>query len=293
MSASDALDVFYDPVRQVFAGYGKMWIDGPTGKMGWKHAIARTESPDFVRWSGPQLVIAPDDQDAPEVEFHTAPVFWHAGRYFALIQVLNRTQGGGVMDIELGISRDGLQWDRPFRRSFVLPRRSGREFDSGSILTCATPVVLENEIRFYYGGYSGGATGDDDYSLTTGIGFATIPRDRFAGIEPVERSAQPTLRQPVEHRGQITFKPLDLHRVQHLTVNTDAQHGSVRGELLAANGRRLRGFSEEDAVPVRGNHLRQELRWTQSTLADLPAEPVLLRLHLDRAVVFALTLEYY
>ena len=57
LSMSDALDAIYDPVRQVFAIYGKMWIDGPDGGMHWKHAMGRTESNDFIHWSKPQLVL--------------------------------------------------------------------------------------------------------------------------------------------------------------------------------------------------------------------------------------------
>ena len=33
LSMADAYDVFYDPVRDAFAAYGKMWIDGPDGRM--------------------------------------------------------------------------------------------------------------------------------------------------------------------------------------------------------------------------------------------------------------------
>ena len=33
-----AYDVFYDPPRQSFVNYAKMWIDGPDGGMHWKHA---------------------------------------------------------------------------------------------------------------------------------------------------------------------------------------------------------------------------------------------------------------
>ena len=59
--------------------------------------------------------------------------------------------------------------------------------------------MLEDEIRFYYGAYSQGATGSDDIKLTTGIGLATLPRDRFAGLRPVPRSDQPTLKKPLEN----------------------------------------------------------------------------------------------
>ncbi|KAB2669636.1 MAG: hypothetical protein DVB31_06045 [Verrucomicrobia bacterium] len=290
LSASDGTDAFYDPVRGVFAIYGKMWIDGPAGGMGWKHGIGRTESRDFVHWSAPRLLLTPDDADPPGLEFHTAPVFWHAGRYFALIQILNRAEGGGVVDVELGISGDGLRWNRPFRRNLVLPRGGDRGFDSGAVLTCATPVVLEDEIRFYYGGYSGGATGGDDYSFTTGIGFATLRRDRFAGIRPVDRSAEPTLRKPLEGVGQVTLKPVDLEGFRHLTVNADATGGAVRVELLGEDGRRLRGFAGGDAVPLRGDGLRHEARWTGQAEGALPHGRAMIRLHLERATVYAVTL---
>ena len=152
---SDAVDAMWDPVRKVYAIYGKMWIDGPDGGMFWKHAMGRIESTDFVNWSDPELVLAPDDHDPSHVEFHTSPVFYHAGRYFALKQNLDRGTGGGTINIELAVSVDGRNWSRPFQNDYVLPRGDGDAFDGGSIFTNATPVVLDDEIRFYYGAYSG------------------------------------------------------------------------------------------------------------------------------------------
>ena len=291
LSISDATDACFDPIRRVFAIYGKMWIDGPRGGMGWKHGMGRTESTDFIHWSPPQLLLTPDDQDAPELEFHTAPVFWHAGRYFALLQDLNRGKGGGVIDIELGVSQDGLRWERPFRKPFVLARSEGRQFDSGSILTCSTPVILENEIRFYYGGYSGGATGDDDYSLTSGVGFATIRRDRFAGVRAEERSAQSSLRKPLEHVGQITLKPVDLGAFHRLTLNADASTGSGRVELLDEGGRRIRGFSKDECVEITGDSLRHKVGWAGQPDGTLPPGRVMVRVHLQHASLFAVTFE--
>lgn len=289
LSASDADDAMYDPVRGLFAIYGKMWIDGPAGGMGWKHGLGRTESRDFMHWSHPQLLLTPDDLDPPETEFHAAPAFWHAGRYFALLQILNRGQRGGVIDIELGLSQDGLRWERPFRKPFVLARRDGEQFDSGSLLTCATPIVLEDEIRFYYGGYSAGATSGDDYSLTTGVGFASIRRDRFAGVVPVERSAQASLKKPLEHVGQVTLKPIDLGAFHQLTINADASAGFIRVELLNEEGRRIRGFSREDSVAIQGDALRHPVRWSGQAEGTLPPGRVMIRLHLERATAFAVT----
>lgn len=86
---SDAADVFYDPVRKSYVAYGKSWLNGPAGGLAWKHAMARVESNDFLSWSKPQLVAAPDDLDPPNTEFHTSPVFFYNGCYFCLNQILS------------------------------------------------------------------------------------------------------------------------------------------------------------------------------------------------------------
>jgi hypothetical protein len=289
LSMSDALDVFYDPQCQGFVICGKMWIDGPDGSMYWKHGMGRIESQDFIHWSKPQLLLTPDEFDPAYVEFHTSPVFWYNDCYLALLQILHRAQGGGVIDIELAVSRDGLDWKRPFRDRFVLPRREGEHFDSGSIFTNATPVILEDEMRFYYGAYSRGATDADNHALTSGIGLSTLPRDRFAGLRPVASSAQPTLPRPLEHVGQVTLKPIELSLYRAIEVNADASGGTIWGELLDANGLRVRGFSREDVLPIEGDALRHPLRWREREIAELPAGQYMLRLHLQRATVYAVT----
>ena len=290
LTMADAVDVFYDPVRKVFASYARMWIDGPGGGMYWKHAMGRIESKDFIHWKDPELVLAPDDQDPPSVEFHTSPVFYYNDRYFCLNQILNRAVGGGVIDIELMVSRDGLDWERPFRKEFFLGRSQPGQFDSGSVFTNSTPVILDEEIRFYYGGYQDGATGGDDESMHSGLGFASIRLDRFAGIRPVAKSDQPTLSKPLERIGQVTLKPIDLSKFKSISLNADASNGTIRVELLNSRGRRLRGFAAEDCVSIKGDSLAHKLAWKGVSLGDLPRGHYMLRIHLDNATVFALSL---
>jgi hypothetical protein len=278
LAVSDAIDAFYDPQRDVFASYGKCWIDGPDGRMYWKHAAARIESKDFLRWSEPQLVMVPDERDAAHVEFHTTPVFFYNGVYFAAPQILNRGERGGVMDVELAISRDGIHFDRPFRSPFWLPKSDGNTFDSGSLFTSSSPMLLDDEFRFYYGGYSQGATGADDGYHISGIGLATMPRDRFAGVRPVEKV------------GQVTLKPMDLTGIKGMTINADAANGAVRVELLDAHCRRVRGFTRDDAEPIVGDGLRHAVRWNGKSLGGLPPSRYSPRLHLENAEVFAVTL---
>ena len=290
LSMSDASDVFFDPQRQVYAWYGKMWIDGPDGNMCWKHAMGRTESPDFINWATPQLICTPDDNDLPHVEFHTTPVFYHQGLYLCLNQLLNRAEDGGTINIELMLSRDGLNWQRPFRDTFFLKRGNPSNFDSGSIFTNATPVILENEMRFYYGAYSAGATGANNDKQKSGVGFATLPKDRFAGITPLAKSDLPTQQKPLENIGQITLKPIHLKQYQSITLNADASNGNIQVELLTAEGKRVPNYLKENAVLIQGDSLTHHIQWKSHTLQELNDETYMIRLYLNNATVYALNL---
>ena len=280
LTISDAMDVFRDPQRDCFALYSKMWVDGPDGRMHWKHAMGRIESTDFIHWSRPALALAPDEFDPPWVEFHHSPAFYYNECYFALLQILHRTERKGVMDIELAISRDGLAWRRPFRTPYFLPRAAGDAFDSGSLLTNGTPILLDDEFRFYYGGYAQGAIGQHQAGMTfaTGVGLAMMPRDRFASLYPQGEV------------GQVTLRPRDLTGCRALTLNAAAAQGSVEVEVLDAAGYRVRGFGREDAVPITGDGLRLPVHWRNKTLADLPADSYMLRIYLQNAELYAASL---
>ena len=145
-------------------------------------------------------------------------------------------------------------------------------------------------MRFYYGAYSQGATSADDRTHESGVGVAMLPRDRFAGLVPVAHSDLPTQQEPLEHVGQVTLKPLALGRNSQLMLNADARGGSIRVEILSAAGKRLHGFTREDAVPVCDDSLSAQVRWRQGGLNDLTPGNYMLRLHLERATVYALYL---
>ncbi|WP_417379138.1 hypothetical protein [Gimesia sp.] len=297
LSMSDAVDVFYDPKQKEYAVYGKCWLNGPDGGLAWKHAMARSHSQDFLSWSAPEIVCSPDDQDAANTEFHNSPVFFYHDCYFCLNQIL-RARGETVgakadlMHIELMISRDGIHWNRPCRELSFIPQQP---FSSGGIFTNATPVFLQDSIQFYYGGYTSGAIGGGskltDASQQSGVGLATLPLDRFAGIRPVELSAQSTLKKPLRNIGQITLKPLDLKGVQEITVNADAKAGQIQVEVLTAEGFRIPGYTKADCNPLTGDSLAHRVDWKNHALTELPAGKYMLRLHLNNAEVFAITLQ--
>ena len=288
---SDVIDVAWDPKRDVYMIYAKTWIDGPQGNMFWKRAVVRTDSADFLHWSRPRLVMAPDEFDGEGgdhemergsvgggsggVQMHSGPGFLYNDVYFSQLQMLAPATTGH-MPIELAVSRDGYEWRRPFRKEMFLPGTGGDEFDGSVIFSNATPIFFEDAFWFYYGAYrfpwNNGARTQE-----SGIGLATMPRDRFAGVSPLERF------------GQVTLKPVSLDGVKALTLNADAGDGEVRVEVLSEDGYRVRGYARDDAAPITGDGLRHTVRWRKE-ISDLALGRYVLRMHLDRAAVYAVTL---
>ena len=217
-------------------------------------------------------------------------MFVHKGVYFSLLQMLDG-ETTGEMPIELAISRDGLDWRRPFRRELFLDVTHRRDqFDGGAIWSNATPIVLGDEIRFYYGAYSGLWKGEL-IRKPTGIGLATMPLDRFAGVRPIDKI------------GQITLKPLNLPSfTRGITLNADATNGKILVEVLDKDGYRLKGvvkgasspiYTKEMSIPIQGDSLRHQARWKHANMSFglLPPGEYLLRLHLENATVYAIDIK--
>jgi hypothetical protein len=278
LTMSDAIDLYFDEISLKYVWYGKVWLDGPDGKMAWKHGLGFTSSKDLINWDSPRVVLWPDDDDPAHVEFHTGSVFVRHGIYFCLLQILNRGERAGVIDVELAVSRDGISWQRPFRNARLINRNEIEEFDGGSILTNSTPVFLPEETRFYYGGYSMGATGTLGVKkgIKTGVGYASIENDRFASV------------QNVSGPGQITLKPRFLPSQGRISLNADASKGFIQLELLDENGYRIPGFEREFCKAICENSLATDVRW--KTASRYPEHKVMIRIYLNDASIYALYL---
>lgn len=298
---SDVIDVTYDSLREKYVIYSKTWIDGPKGTMFWKRAVARTESNDFIHWSKPQLVIWPNEFDAERsmtalmssdrkklsekrrenvkgVQLHSGPAFYYNGIYFSLLQVLD-FDVTGLMPTELAISRNGIDWKRPFQDDYFIPVDGDKQFDSGTIWSNSTPIFQKDEIWFYYGAYIDWYVDDPEYKVrrSSGIGLAVMPLDRFAYLKPIDRF------------GQVTLKPVELNKYKGITINADAASGVVRVEILDENGYRIKGFSKKDCNPITGDSIRHNVSWGEKSISELPNGKYLIRIFLDNAALYAIT----
>ena len=73
-----------------------------------------------------------------------------------------------------------------------------------------------------------------------------------------------------------------------LEVNAEASGGQLRVELCDVRSEVLEGFSKGACAPITGDSLRESVRWSGKTIADVRG-PVKLRLCLERAKVYSFT----
>ena len=99
-----------------------------------------------------------------------------------------------LMDLELGYSRDGFHFSRPDRRPFLASTRTPGDWNRAYLHAAGgLCVVVEDELRFYYAGFSGDSPALGLAERGDGInrsrmyaggstGLATLRRDGFAAM---------------------------------------------------------------------------------------------------------------
>jgi hypothetical protein len=238
----------------------------------WKRRRALIESRDLQSWTDQEIVLFPDEGDPPEIM--VMPVFQRGNLFFGLCDFYDRTRGAN--EVELIFSSGGRRWERVPPRELFLPRGPAGDFDAGSIFLASDPVIVGDEMRFYYGGF------DMDHerffpSTNTAIGVGTLPLDRLFGLVNTRPDAP----------GAILSRPM-LFRGSRLEINAD-----VRGQLAVAvldwEGKPLPGYSFEDAAVIRGDSLRHAVSWKGRGLQQR-SEPSRLEFRMEgEAALYAFT----
>ena len=263
-------------LKETWAASGALMMDGST-LHGWNERIKKwvlwqrpriipkyrtigvSYSEDFENWTFPELVITPDENDPPQVQFDMLTSMEASdGGYIGMLSVSG--YGGLGFDAALALpelvySRDGTVWTRVQRRPLIEPLTDGEAWNDGCIMPC-NPIQRGDEVFvFYYGKNRGRTWGDptlDGKRMTTsGLGLATLQRDRWVSI-----GSSGSLRTRL-----VSFSHNELH------VNADASGGALRAALLDFEGKPIAGFTESECEPLSSDSLDHTLRWAGT--ADL------------------------
>ena len=215
------------------------------------------------------------------------PVFPYEGIYIGLpnfFESSGRTppphnNQDGVNSVKLSTSRDLLRWTKVGNRDSFIPvsEFNDRNLDSVQILAASRPLVMGDELWFYYTGINRRYNPNDD--AAGGIHLAKLRRDGFVSFYAGDEGGF------VETRA-IRFEGTRLF------VNADAADGEVRVEVVNARGREvLEGWDAGKCEPIRGDHLRTEIRWQGREVRSLIGKTVRLRFHLRDAHLYSFWLE--
>lgn len=268
---------FYDTRLRKYVAYLRTWV--PRGR-----AISRAESDDYLHWTSPQLILAPDDLDPPDVDLYTNAAIQYpyaANAYFIFTSAFDH-RGDGPLDVHLAVSRDGLHWHRPIREPFIPRgdangrRRSPPSFDSMALYCGRGLVTVGNELCLYYGGYDIGHHINYPKPYAGVMSRVTLRMDGFMSYDAGDEE------------GVLTTVPL-LFSGSRLSLNVcTVQGGQASVELLTEEGEPVPGFSAKSADAIKGDFLAKRVTWRRrSDLSALRGKPVRLRFHLRRAKLYA------
>src|SRR3954470_17402823 len=231
----------WDSARSKFVLYGRTRKALPEVSAAWStnewfkkwfsgRAVARVESADFVNWdftkpdSAPVALTA-DLQDTPGTEIYSMKVFPYEGIYIGLVQVFNATPDDSTLNVQLAVSRDSVHFTRVGDRGTFIPLGLVGSWDRFNLsLADNDPISIGDNLRIYYGGRMyrhGPYAGPDKGPEKSGIGFATIKRDRFVALEASFDG------------GEILTKPV-LLKGGRLRLNGQSSFGQIVVELIDA-----------------------------------------------------------
>lgn len=251
-------------------------------------AVYISESEDYRIWSEPELVLAPDLIDEPDVEYYGMSVFERNGWFFGLLEYWRSATD--TMDIHLVYSRDGRNWQHPYpREPFIAATYDwNRKWNS-----CASngPIIINEQMVFYFGGRFT-SHHYDSAQQHGAIGYASLPLDRFCGLE-------------AGMGGQLTTKPIEWPGGE-LLLNSDTRTsyeshpamggGSMDIEVLDAYGNPLPEWSEDNKAFYHGNtHSRGGIHggivnWpNERKLSTLEGQIIRFRFHMRSSRLFTMS----
>lgn len=230
-----------------------------------------------------QLILRPDLEDGPYVEFYQMSVFRYESVFLGLIERYH-TAEPPYADVELTVSRDSKQWRRVRpRMPFLGPPAGGRElgaFDSG----CSTPgnsppLRIGDALWFYYYGRPG-FHGDRHMTHAGSIGIAKLRVDGFVSLRSGRREGCVTTKPFTWNGGTLQINArIEGGNLWNYKTLQDAD-GGLRVEVLDDAGRSIQGLSSDDCDPLYRDSIAYTPSWRgegQNALKQLEGQQIKFR----------------
>ncbi|MDG1893968.1 MAG: hypothetical protein P8J37_03570, partial [Fuerstiella sp.] len=117
----------------------------------------------------------------------------------------------------------------------------------GMIFTARRPVVVQDKLYFYYGGFD--RVHDDTKGVQGAIGLPIIRLDGFCSMHAEDKEGWLISRREVFHMPQVDIN----------AVTKDG--GYIEAELLDRDNRVIPGFSRSECLRFQGDSVRGTIQW--------------------------------
>lgn len=240
--------------------------------------IAFYETPDFVQFQPPVLVLQADSEDVMLAETYAMPVFLYENIYIGFLWMFHPHRNDvrtnrliGTVDSCLCYSYDGRSFQRCGHQPFIKLNEPG-EFAGGCIFPCSL-IEDGDSLRIYSSGAKGEMFAfqeEDDAALL----LHTLRKDGFAYLQTTGY-------------GWIRTRCLRFYG-NDLRINVNASYGCVRGRLLAEGGQPVPGFDYEQSLKICRDDIDAVLSWECGSFQTLYGHSVFLELELYNCRVYAI-----
>ena len=183
-----------------------------------------------------------------------------------------------VMNFYIAPCRDGANWDLQwvYAEKPLVPRGPDGSFDKDMIVQASNIVTWRDKHWIYYTGYR-----ERHWHIPRkpSIGLATLPLDRFVGLQAGKQT------------GSVTTKPFRLDGGR-LLLNVDAGSGSIAVEVLSSDDTPVEGFSAKQCRMDNVDELRLEPKWeSKRKFKKLQGQTVRLRFYMENATLYTFQIQ--
>ncbi len=223
-----------------------------------KRIITLRRSKDLMSWSAQEDILVPDGMDAPTCEFYLLKAFRYGNRYAGFLMKYYADPNAvgkhsGLYRNELILSRDGVNWDRPYRN-----------IDIGA-WTYMTPFIHAGHLCV--AAYDKGGMGLYQSRIDGLVGCGTEAKGSFMTQSFVMKTTK-------------------------LLLNADCSgNGEVDVEILDQNGLPMNGFERTIRHVTGIDSTRIPLEWAGKDLQSLMGKEVVLHFRIRNAWVYSVTIE--
>jgi hypothetical protein len=244
-----------------------------------RRCVYRSHSADFETWTEPELILAPDLDEAPHTEFYNMSVVKDCGQYIGLLQTLHTDplkRPSDILDVRLAVSEDSFNWKMVGNRAPFFPAGPSGSFDEKWVYL--PPHVTKGGYHPYMFFYDGRSVSHWAVIPTGGIGAAAMNPGAWCSLSAGNIG------------GSVETEVFELPSTS-LTVRNDFSHGGSLSVSLVFHD----DNTEIEANSLQASHGRipysSKIKWETELSPSFVGRPVSLRFKLKSTDLYGYVFE--